>query len=1111
MKNYQLLIMSCLLLFFSFGAFAIEKDTALAHRYFQKAEVFADSLEYDSAVVYYQKAASIYKERKLWRNYVKSCNAIGNSLRKQNRYEISKKHLRKAIRIGLEKLGTQDSTLSGSYNNMGLVHYDKGNYNLALEYFQKALNISLKIHGREHPYTAISYHNIGNVYADKGSYEQALEYHKKAIDIQLKTLSKEHPKLANSYNNIGIVYRDKGNYDLALKYHKKALNIRLKVLGKEHPYVAVIYNSMGLVYADKGSYEQALEYFEKALNIRLKVLDGEHPDLASSYHNMGLVYYYKGNYEQSMEYYQKALNIWPKVLGRKHPDVAKSYHNIGAVYFDKGSYEQALEYFGKAINIWLKVLGKEHPYVAYSYNNMGNVYRNKGSYNLAMEYYQKALNIWFKVLGKEHRHVINSYSNMGIVYHAKGSYDKALEYYQKALNIQLKVLDGEHPDLTRSYQDMGTVYHSKGSYDKALEYYQKALRIQLKVLGGHPHVAYNYQGMGLVYANKGNYEQALEYHQKALKIKLKVLGREHPDVAKSYHNMGSVYRDKGSYEQALKYYQKALKIKLKVFGGEHPGVASSYNNMGLVYYDKGSYDLALEYHQRALDIWLKVLGAKHPYTAMSYHNMGILYEKWNYFNKALYYFQKSIIILVEGFEEENIAQNPKLEKISDIKELLRSLKQKARTLRKYYSQHSHDIKDFQFSVSTYHLVAQLIDQMKNSYKNEKTKLFFSEKASKTYEEAIQATLQLYALTKEDSLLQQVFIYSEKNKAGVLSEVLQESQAKSFAGIPDSLLEYERDLKIDLTYYDAAIQKRKLNKEPYDTAMVQDFENRFFDLNRQYEKLIQSFETDYPKYYQLKYDFKTLSAEEVQKKLSSGQALIEYFMGDSSLFIFAITPTDYTVHEVPLDSVFKANLDFLLHQINNKTVLNERAYKQDFFAKYTQATYELYRKLLHPALHGKNDIKELIIIPDGALASLPFDILLREKPATTSKANYRALPYLIRDYRIRYHYSAKLLFEENRPQKAPENYIGFAPDYKMESPIDSNKNGTKKQKHLYVLNRKSFGALKYNKPEVRKISRLVHGRAFLGPEATEENYKKHAADARIIHTSVHGDVLMIASP
>ena len=55
-------------------------------------------------------------------------------------------------------------------------------------------------------------------------------------------------------------------------------------------------------------------------------------------------------------------------------------------------------------------------------------------------------------------------------------------------------------------------------------------------------------------------------------------------------------------------------------------------------------------------------------------------------------------------------------------------------------------------------------------------------------------------------------------------------------------------------------------------------------------------------------------------------------------------------------------------------------------------------------------KSLIIIPDGILATIPFEALLTDIPEN-DKIDYRNLPYLIREYPIDYAYSATLLFSE----------------------------------------------------------------------------------------------------
>jgi tetratricopeptide (TPR) repeat protein len=83
--------------------------------------------------------------------------------------------------------------VAGSYNNIGLVHYNKGEYDKALENYQKALAIDLKQLGPEDTLVAISYNNMAFVYKAKKDLAKAKEYWEKAYAICLKKLGPNHP------------------------------------------------------------------------------------------------------------------------------------------------------------------------------------------------------------------------------------------------------------------------------------------------------------------------------------------------------------------------------------------------------------------------------------------------------------------------------------------------------------------------------------------------------------------------------------------------------------------------------------------------------------------------------------------------------------------------------------------------------------------------------------------------------------------------------------------------------------------------------------------------------------------------------------------------------
>jgi tetratricopeptide (TPR) repeat protein len=277
-------------------------------------------------------------------------------------------------------------------------------------------------------------------------------------------------------------------------------------------------------------------------------------------------------------------------------------------------------------------------------NSGANAY-SKGDYKGAMEEFSKAVTISESLYGKEHTQTAPCYNNLGTVYRVKGDYDKAISYYEQAMTIWLKALGPGHINVATSYNNLGAAYESKGEYDQAISYFEKALDIRLKVLGPeHPNVATCYNNLGETYRTKGDYDKAKSYYEKALDIRLKALGPEHRDVATSYNSLGLACDSKGEYDKAISYLEKALAIRLKVLQPDHPDVALSYNNLGVAYRTKGDYDKAISYHEKALAIRVRALGPEHPGVAASYSNLGDDYRAKNDYDRAISCYEKALAI-----------------------------------------------------------------------------------------------------------------------------------------------------------------------------------------------------------------------------------------------------------------------------------------------------------------------------------------------------------------------------------------------------------------------------------------------------------------------------------
>jgi CHAT domain-containing protein/Tfp pilus assembly protein PilF len=753
--------------------------------------------------------------------------------------------------------------------------------------------------------------------------------------------------------------------------------------------------------------------------------------LANQYFDLAKKNENSSRFDSAIFYAEKvqALNI--KYLGEESIKNANVLNLLGRLYWRDGKYDLALEHNFKALQIRKDILGEKHPDVAASYNAIGTVYDDKGEYDLALVYHFKALQIRKETLREKHPDVALSYNNIGAVYFKKGEYDKALEYHFKALQIRQEILGEKHPDVAKSYNNVGNAYTNKGEYDKALEYFFKSLQILKEILGEkHRLVAISYNNIGTVYEFKNEYDLALEFHFKALQIYKEIFGERHPLVATSYINIGNVYYDKCEYDKALEYHFKALQIEREILGEKHPLVAESYNNIGNVYDDKGEYDKALEYFFKALQIRKEILGEKHPDVAASYNNIGLVYDKKGEYDKSLGYYQKGAASCLYDFNDTvDVYKTPIIRGYLNWDYLLESLQAKAQIIadkNKILSGLAYNDRK-KIALRHYQACDTLIDITRKEISTQSDKMTLGEKTSKVYKEAIDFLTSLRTAdnaevvketSEEDRNL--AFYFSEKNKSSVLLEALAGQEAMKFAGIPDSLLQKEHNLKIDIAF----CKKQLSESEKIDSARLRLFQNRIFIRNRSYDSLIMVFEKQFPEYHNMKYNNKPAIVKGIQKLLDKKTAMISYVIGDSAIVIFTLTKNNLKVQKMPKMANLNDSIELFRYGL-----IKTNLPKQEI---YQRLGYKLYQQLFPKSALIDKKIKNLIIIPDGELAIIPFESLLTEN--YTGKINaYKEYPYLIKKYNISYSYSATLLTLTFSKEVSPSieitklnDWLGFAP-------------------------------------------------------------------------------------
>ncbi len=739
---------------------------------------------------------------------------------------------------------------------------------------------------------------------------------------------------------------------------------------------------------------------------------------------------FSSKFDEAENIYTSLIVYANEKLGEDAPILINVYYGLGTAAFYRGNHNKAYTYYKKAIALNEKLNAKKNIQTANLYSGLGNIYSERGQNDSALIFYNKDLQLRDSLTNGKDPQLARTYANVAIAYQGEGQYDKAIQSLERALQINVQTGGENHPDNAGVYSTMASIYLETGQLELALEYCRKSLEMKKQIFGEkHLKVITDYILLGNILLAKENYNEALVAYKNAYNLISNIYGDNHPDIGLISGNIGQILMRQGKYESANAYFEIAVHSKIQYHGENHPTLASYYNNMGLSYEDENKDEKAILYFNRAIDILKSNYGNKYPGLVKMYANIGNLYYEKAEYNKALLYFQKSLTANVKKFNPDSadVLSNPVCEDYYDINKLLISLDGKAKTL------YALSIKDNNLAYGTLAyetimLCDPLVSVARKTVVSKNDKIALSAKSRNIYENAVKIAVELSkkatSQKQKQFYIERAFYFSEKNKAGVLSDAISAAEAKNFSGIPPEMIEKEKKLNERIAGLEKSIAEISEQKKEAELR------NQLFAEKRKLQKLSKTYETDYPEYYQMKYADKTLDINDIKSQLADNEAVLSYLVGDESIYVFCLT-TDKTELEVK-----RKPADFE-QQVEALRKVMTSGYRKDI-EQYIKKAYDFYR-IIFPTITD-SEIEHLNIIPDGILGIIPFEALFTDS-YSGELTDYKDYPFLIKKYQINYFYSADLFYRTaSKMRKHKENrkkWLGIAPVFDSPALIPGN--------------------------------------------------------------------------
>ena len=669
------------------------------------------------------------------------------------------------------------------------------------------------------------------------------------------------------------------------------------------------------------------------------------------------------------------------------------------------------------------------------------------------------------------------YLHLGYWLNVQSKYHQALPCYEHALNYHEQTPLYKEPEVAAEqiYKVLANIYNRLGEKDKAEYLLEKALKIisaEKETLELKKMKARFCLDLSRVYSDpkaEDILHQGIQMFSEA----------EKQDSAVIFH-LGLLYvglADIQNGQDKIAEAEKSAKLGIKYL--EDPYYhATALVVLGNVYFQK-------EKNEEAIPLLTQATNLVDPNTrerGKIFLALAQIYLVEKKYTLALHNCQRALKEVLPRLDTTSIYQNPLATQFYPENTIWEALMLKAKVFQQLYLS-KRQAKDLQGAEDNYDLAQKIFILMRDNLNYEASKVIMAHQSQEMFQGMCELAYTLWKNKDKTKASEWIYSATENNKAVLLRQKLAADRA-----LNHSNLSKEQRKKQD--YFFVMQEKRAvLLNEVHDLTFAENPDPEELKLAK---IRLDSLED---RFYALKNDLKNgvaflqmeeiLPLKELQKTLKNGTVVVSYayFPELDSLHFFAFSLSKQGVLGLVKGDMPLETLDTFL------TSVSKFEYADGLGPiAYEAKAKSLYQQLLTPILPAHKKPKCLVIVPDGRLAQLPFDILIDPKEKREGDT-YAGLAYLLNNTYVSYQ-PAISIYNFPKPAVSKDKiqpYLAILPDYSG-------------SRSLPTLDQSAYN-------NIEKISAQWNGKIYRAGQATKDALKNSSIQYLILHFFGHAKAVI----
>jgi CHAT domain-containing protein/predicted DNA-binding protein YlxM (UPF0122 family) len=637
--------------------------------------------------------------------------------------------------------------------------------------------------------------------------------------------------------------------------------------------------------------------------------------------------------------YEQALKLIKSAQGSKAE--VDALLNLANAYIDLGEAKKAFECCNQAVTLSKKIGYRRGE--ARSLTSKGSAHYAIGDLLKSVETLSQALLLWEELA--DHRGQAEALINLGYAYDDSGEIHKALDVYRQSLKHSQEAGDRQGEAL--AYSGIGRVQAWLGEKQAALDYQNEALR-RFQEMGFRNGEAATWNNIAAVYEDLGEFQKALTAYNQALRLYHLARHRSYEALTIGY--VGKMYLLLGSKQRALKEFSQKLRISRVLCDNRMQGY--TLKDIGSVFESLGNKREALNYYNQS---WkLQRASSDRRGQAYTLNAIGQIYDSLNDGPRAIRYYQEALQ-LIQAAEDRS-------GEVSTIFNIAKA---------------ERDLGNLTEARARIESALHSIEFLRTRLVNQEMRANYFAHVHQYHEFYIDLLMRLRKQQGDDTFTAAAFEVSERARARILLEVLAEAQVDIRRGVDDELLQRERLLRQQIEA--KAEYNARLLYDPNASEQIARVKQELENLLDSYRQVQAQIRIKSPAYMELLQPAPLSLAEIQQQVLDADTMLLEYSLGESRSYLWAVTQSSITSYELP----GRAEIERLARSMLNMIIAYEPGRNPQFSqtrlmirqaeARYKSGAAMLSHALLDPVA-GQLGNKRLLIISEGILQYVPFAAL-----------------------------------------------------------------------------------------------------------------------------------------